>query len=36
MKDPMLQLACSRDMIGVVPARSIARPLAFMQTSIDP
>ena len=36
MNEPMLQLACSLDMIGVVPARSIARPLAFMQTSIEP
>ena len=32
----MLHVPCSRDMIGRVPARSTARPLAFMATSIEP
>ncbi len=34
--DPMLQVPWRRDMIGVVPARSMASPLAFMQTSMEP
>jgi hypothetical protein len=36
MNEPMLQVPWRRDMIGDVPARSMASPFAFMHTSIEP